>query len=41
MKYEKLIIRVRKGKTTNNNNMLGHDSNNGKRNALERSGSHA
>ena len=41
MKYGKLIIRVRKGKTTNNNNILGHDSKNKNRNTLGRSGSHA
>jgi len=41
MKYGKLIIRVRKGKTTNNNNILSDDSNNKNRKTLEGSGSHA
>jgi len=41
MKYGKLIIRVSKGKTTNNNNILGRDSKNKKRDTLERIGSHA
>jgi len=41
MKYGKLIIRVRKGKTTNNNNILSDDSSNKNRKILEGSGSHA
>jgi len=41
MKYGKLVIRVSKSKTINNNNILGHDNKNKKRKTLERSGSHA
>jgi len=41
MKHGELIIRVRKGKTTNNNNILGRDSKKKKRRILARSGSHA
>ena len=41
MKYGKLIIRVSKGKTTNNNNILGRGSKHKKRDTLERIGSHA
>ena len=40
MKYGKLIIRVSKGKT-NNNNIQRRDSKNKKRNTLEKSGFHA
>jgi len=31
MKYGKLVIRVSKSKTINNNNILGHDNKNKKR----------